>query len=523
MMGRLFFICGLVVGLFSMNPAIKAADWPWWGGGPARNMASLETSIPDGFKPGEFVKGGDVVDPVTTQNVKWVAKLGSEAYGNPVISGGKVFIGTNNESPRDAQQEGDRGVVMCFNEATGEFLWQLVVPKLSAGRVCDWELLGICSSPTVEGDRVYLVTNRCEAICLDVNGLTNGNDGPFTEEAQYMTPPPRAGEPPATPVEPGPKDADIIWRFDMREETGSIPHNIASSSILIVGDRLYVTTSNGVDWSHGSIPAPFTPALICLDKHTGALLGEETSGICERMFHCNWSSPAYGVVNGQEMVFFGAGDGFCYAFDPMPVTLEDGRLSLKEIWRFDCNPPEYRRKPDGTAFKYPDLNGPSEVLATPVFFHNRVFASVGQDPEQGDGVGILNCIDATGSGDISQTGRVWTFDKIRRSMSTPSIVDGLLYIADYAGQVHCLDADTGKVYWTHDTQSHIWGSTLYAGDKVFVGNEDGILTILAAGKEAKVLQEIEFTSPIYSTPVAANGVLYICTQTHLYAFAAPKK
>ena len=43
--------------------ALKAADWPWWGGGPARNMASRETSIPDGFKPGEFVKGGDVVDP----------------------------------------------------------------------------------------------------------------------------------------------------------------------------------------------------------------------------------------------------------------------------------------------------------------------------------------------------------------------------------------------------------------------------------------------------------------------------
>lgn len=521
-MRRSSYILGILACLSLPCLQSTAADWPWWGGGPGRNMASLDTPVPAEFAPGEFVQGTQDVDPSTTRNIKWVAKLGSEAYGNPVVSGGKVFIGTNNESPRDPRHTGDRGVLLCLDEATGELLWQLLVPKLGAGRVCDWEFLGICSSPTVEGDRVYVVTNRCEAICLDVNGQANGNQGPFMDEIQYMTPASSAVEPASQPLGLGPRDADILWRFDMREETGSIPHNIASSAALIAGDRLYVTTSNGVDWAHVNIPAPFAPALICLDKHTGELLGEENSGICQRMFHCNWSSPAYGEVNGKGQVLFGGGDGFCYSFDPAPVALEDGRKGLKEIWRCDCNPPQYRHKDDGKPFKYPDPNGPSEVLGTPVFYNNRVYCTIGQDPEQGDGVGCLSCIDLTGSGDISRTGVVWTFDKIRRSMSTVSVAEGLLYVADFAGQIHCLNPDTGEAYWSHDTQSNIWGSTLYADGKIFVGNEDGILTILAAGKEDKVLQEIEFTSPIYSTPIVANGVLYISTQTHLYAIGGAR-
>ena len=84
--------------------------------------------------------------------MKWVAKLGSQAYGNTTVSNGKVYVGTNNESPRDERHIGDRGIVYCLDEKTGELEWQLVVPKLGAGKVSDWEYLGICSSPAVEGN-----------------------------------------------------------------------------------------------------------------------------------------------------------------------------------------------------------------------------------------------------------------------------------------------------------------------------------------------------------------------------------
>jgi outer membrane protein assembly factor BamB len=500
-------LCSIII-ITAMTVNGFAGDWPSWGKEHSRNMVSDEKNIPDDFNIGKFKKGTEEVDLSTTTNVKWVTKLGSQAYGNTTVSNGRIFIGTNNETPRDPRHVGDRGIVMCLDEATGEFLWQLVVPKLGAGKVSDWEYLGICSSPAVDGDYVYVVTNRCEVVCLDVHGLANGNDGPFQDEAAYV-----AG-PDAPPIEPGPMDADIIWRFDMRDELGVFPHNIASSSVLVLGDKLFVTTSNGQDWSHLNIPSPLAPCLVVLDKKTGALLGEEASGISKRLMHCNWSSPAFGHADGQDMVIFGAGDGYCYGFDPNPVLEDDGLSVLQELWRIDCVPDEYKQ------YKYPSAKGPSEIISTPVFYNNRVYAAIGQDPEHGNGVGQLVCIDPSQRGDISGDGIVWSYKDISRTISTPSIADGLLYIVDYGGIVHCLDADSGELYWTFDTESNVWGSTLVVDGKVFISNEDGFLYILKTGKNLELLNTIDMGAPVYSTPIVANGVFYIATQTHLYAVSS---
>jgi outer membrane protein assembly factor BamB len=235
-----------------------------------------------------------------------------------------------------------------------------------------------------------------------------------------------------------------------------------------------------------------------------------------RIMHCSWSSPTYGAVGNQGLVFYGGPDGYCYAFNPVPMMNDEGVSELKEIWRFDCNLPEYRAK-DGVPIKYAEPEGPSEIISTPVYYKDRVYVAIGQDPEHGTGLGNFSCIDAGKSGDISETGKIWSYSKIDRTISTPSITDGLVYIADYAGRVHCLDADSGTVYWVFDTLSHIWGSTLVADGKVYIGNEDGILTILKAGRDLSVISKIDMGAPIYGTPIAANGVLYVQTQTHLYA------
>ena len=497
----------------------SAADWPVWGRNHNRNLYSPEKGIPLDFDPGRFVRGSEQVDLSTTENIKWVAKLGSQAYGNTTISNGKVFIGTNNESPRNPDRTGDRGIVYCLDEATGKFLWQLTVPKLGAGKVSDWEFLGICSSPAVDGDRVYLISNRCEVICLDINGLADGNDGDFQDEGAYI-----AG-PGAAPIEPTATDADIIWVFDMREELGVFPHNIASSSVLITEDRIYATTSNGQDWSHLNIPSPFAPCLVALDKKTGELIAEEGSGISQNLKHCNWSSPSMGEVNGKNLIFFGAGDGICYAFETQPKEDEDGYMILQEHWKFDCVPQKYKVDADGEPIKYPAADGPSEIIATPVFYKNKIYVAIGQDPEHGEGVGLLTCIDATKSGDITKDGAIWQFDKIMRTISTVAIdpTNDLLFASDYSGFVYCLNALTGEHYWTHDLKAHLWSSPLVVDGKVYVGDEDGDLVILASDKEEKILKEILFDAPIYSTPVVANGSLYIGTQTHLYVVAAKEK
>ena len=127
-------------------------------------------------------------------------------------------------------------------------------------------------------------------------------------------------------------------------------------------------------------------------------------------------------------------------------------------------------------------------------------------------MGPLSCVDA-------KTGKaVWNYKKISRSLSTPSVTGGLLYARDFSGQIHCLDAATGEVQWVHDTLSRIWGSTLVADGKVHIGTEDGELIILQAGRDLKEVAVLEFLGPIYSSPISANGTLFVQTQTHLYAF-----
>lgn len=492
--------------MMTLTGVLFAADWPQWGGTPSKNMVAEDAAgLPDSAKV-ETGAGG-AIDVGASTNVKWAAPLGSQTYGNPTVAGGRVYVGTNNDRPRDSRREGDRAVLLCLDEQTGQLLWQLASPKLAAGKAVDFEGIGLCSSPAVVGDRVYLITNRCEVLCLDAAGMSNGNDGPFQDEAGYLTP---DG---AEPLASGPSDADIIWRFDMYNELGIFPYQQTAGSVLVVGSRVYTTTANGVDWTGVHHPAPDAPALICLDRDTGKLLGEERSGISERTFRCNWSSPAFGEAGGRAMVVFGGGDGFCYAFEPEPVA-----GVLKEIWRFDCNPSRYKVNPKtGKPIKYGNSKGYSEICATPVIQAGRVFVATGQDPESGDGVGNLTCIDATGAGDITQSGKVWAYDQIGRSLSTVSVAGGLVYAADFAGQVHCLDAATGEPKWVHDTEGRAWGSTLVADGKLYVGNEERLLTVLAAGPDEKKIGEIELDGPVYSTPVVADGVMFVATDKTLFA------
>lgn len=157
-------------------------DWPAWGGNdPGRNMYSTATVVPDRFDAGRLIRGTEEVDLATTRNVRWVAKLGSQSHGSIAVSGGRIFVGTNNESLRDPRNKGDRSILLCLDEQDGHLLWQLVVPKLKTGKVNDWESLGFVSSPHVVGNRLYVVTTRAEVLCLDVQGMADGNDGPFVD------------------------------------------------------------------------------------------------------------------------------------------------------------------------------------------------------------------------------------------------------------------------------------------------------------------------------------------------------
>jgi len=288
----------------------KSKGSHWQFEHPDGRRTSAETGLPAVFDAGERSDDGGIKLP-DGSGVKWVAKLGGQTCGSPVVAGGRVFVGTNNEVPRDGRIVGDRGVLMCFDEKTGEFLWQLAFPKLLRIKWSDWQYIGLCSPATVEGDRAYIVSNNCRVMCLDVHGMANGNDGPYTAEAEQIT---VGGEP---PVEPREKDGDIVWVYDMAGVLNVEPHNGTNCSVLVHGDLLYVCTSNGVDWTHAKVIHPEAPTLIVLDKKTGKLVARDDFGIGPDISHGQWSSPAMGRVGDKTLGFFGAGSGYLYAFEAL--------------------------------------------------------------------------------------------------------------------------------------------------------------------------------------------------------------
>jgi outer membrane protein assembly factor BamB len=469
---KLIFLFVLIASVTAFS---QQQEITMFGGTPSRNMVSDEKNLPETW------------DVEAGTNVKWSAKLGSQSYAGPVLAKGKVFVGTNNEGLRNPKLTGDRGNLMAFNEADGKFLWQSAHPKLTAGRVNDWPLQGICSTPAIEGDRLYYVSNRAEVVAADTEGfLDKENDGPFTQESDKSE-----------------IDADFIWKYDMMEELDVFPHNLAASSPLIVGDLIFVITGNGVDEGHINIPSPQAPSFIAINKKTGQLVWEDSSP-GEKILHGQWSNPAYGVIGGKPMVMFAAGNGWIYAFEPG---------TGKPIWQFDLNPKDAVWELGGSGTR-------NYVIATPVVHNNRVYIGVGQDPEHGEAPGHLYSIDPTvGTGDITGKAAVWHLgvDKFNRTLSTVAVHEGLVYAADLSGNLYSIDEKTGQIYWTYESFAAIWGSPYVADGKVYLGDEDGDVAILKTGKAKQVIGEINMGSAVYTTPVAEKGVLYIVTRDRLFA------
>jgi outer membrane protein assembly factor BamB len=322
-------------------------------------------------------------------------------------------------------------------------------------------------------------------MAVDLDGFRDGNnDGPVTDEKFTSE-----------------KDADVLWRFDMMEEVGAFPHNMSNASPVSHGDLIFVNTSNGQDESHVNVPSPKAPAIIAINKTTGKLAWEDNP-VEDRILHGQWSSPAVATVGDTVQVIVGQGDGWVRG---------NNALTGERLWEFDTNPKDS---------VWPKTR--NEVISTPVIHDGIVYIANGQDPEHGEGVGHLYAIDPTKRGDITTTGLVWHYDKIRRSISTAAVHEGVVYYADFSGFLHALDAKTGQVYWTHDMFAAVWGSPLVVEGRIYLGDEDGDITILQAGRELKVIGEMNMGSSVYATPVPANGALFISGRNQLFALSVKK-
>ena len=491
-------VAGAALSLLATSGA-SAQEHTMWGGTPSRNMVSEGKNPPTEW------------DVETGKNIRWSVRLGSQSYGNPVVAGGLVFVGTNNEAKFDPAYTKDAGIFAIFEEKTGKFVWQHLSPKLAAGRVNDWPFQGICASPLVEKNLVWYCTSRCEVICFDISPM-------------------QTKEPPKQ-----------VWKLDMMDQLGVFPHNMTSSSIVGHGDMIYVITGNGVDESHKNIPAPEAPAVIAINKQTGKVVWQQNP-VGENVLHGQWASPAVAEINGKAQVIAPLGDGWIYGFDAMTGEI---------VWKFDSNNKDTI---------YPRTR--NELIATPVIVDNKMYIANGQDPEHGEGPGHLWCIDITKTGDISRevdageaaapgaeellrpagaarkgkpnpnSGVVWDFEKhdankdgkirgserMNRTISTVAVYNGLVFAPDFSGFVHCLDAKTGQHQWTYDMEAAMWGSPLAIDGKVYISDEDGDVAIFDATKDAKEpVAEHNVGNAVYGSPVFANGTLYLMSKDRLIA------
>lgn len=471
-------LASLLLGLTMMVSA-RAADWAQWGGGDQRNMTAQATGLPASFVPGVKVRDQELLDLTQAKNILWGRRLGTVSFGSPTVAGGKLLVGTNAINTAATTQKSDHGTILCLDALTGKLLWSLIAPRDPLARnLSESPKDGICAAATIDGDRAYVTGVGPEILCMDMNAQGEGK---------------------------------IIWRFNTRKELHDDPHDAMACAPLIHDGVLYTNTGNGVNHGHKKSDAPNAPCFIALDKLTGKLLAVDDEKIATRIFHGSWSSPTLGMINGQAQIIYGGGDGVCYGFEPIKPDSNAAVAKLKKIWSFDAN--------FGNTHPYNTVDGPSEIIATPVCVNNRVYFTIGQDWTHKRGNGHVYCVDATKTGDITQSGKVWDYDQIGRSISTPSVVDDCLYLADLDGKVHCIDIKTGKANWVFETKAPIWSSQLVADGKVFVGTSKGTFFILAAGREMKQLAEIKMQDAISGAPAVANNVLYVMTYKSLHAIA----
>jgi len=478
--------------LLSLAP-VFGTDSPQWGIDQGRNRISHETGLPTTFEPGKKNPESDKIEGMGP-NVRWVTKIGSRTYTPPVIAGGCVLIGTNNDVLFDPTADGDRGVMLCLDEATGKFRWQYTAPKIANIRFFDTAQIGITSTPTIVGNRMYFISNRDVLCAIEL----------------------QSGKP--------------IWTLDLIERLGVRQHDANNSSVVVHDGLLYLGTGNGLDDNHAVVEKPDAPTLLVVDAVTGEPVARDDFWNRTDVSHGQWCSPSLGTVvykDGRKVptIFYAAGNGVLHAFKtldrsklPKPETpgeFGENLYRIKPNWVFDGNGSE--AVDEVQPFK-PGRGSPSFCcLPPPTFADNRLYllfctdGATGAKPHRA----FLTAFDPTRE---SGSRLLWKTPLIEKGVLSPqAVADGLVYFGDRAGGFYCLDAETGEQVWKLDLKGEHWTGTLVADGKLYLGTDRRMFYVLQAGREPKILSEIEMPGPIFAGPTAANGTLFVPGNGFLYA------
>ncbi len=286
-------------------------------------------------------------------------------------------------------------------------------------------------------------------------------------------------------------DGKVLWEYSLFEEYGKISGYGGRTQTPIIDEDRVIVSFLALNWGKTAVPPP-KQTYYAFDKRTGKLLWISAPG--GRPYDTNYSCPIVTVIDGKRMLIGGNSDGGIYA-----INARTG----EPIWGF-------RMSKRG-------LN------ASPVTDGKHVFISHGEDNIDTVEFGRVQCIDATGTGDVTKTHSVWRVDDIKAGYGSLLVKDGILYVITDTGKLVAFDSASGKKLWDHVLGTVGKGSPVWADGKIYVMEVNGNIHILKPSREKcetlshvqLLAAEAEGTDEIYASPAIANGNIYFCTRDRL--------
>lgn len=229
--------------------------------------------------------------------------------------------------------------------------------------------------------------------------------------------------------------------------------------------------------------------MIALDKRTGKTVWKQDEHALNHQLFGTWSSPILAKLDGRDELLMDlpgekvGGDGWVKSYDP---------ATGKELWRCVGL--------GASLYPSPVVSREGDLIFSASGFYGPVFA-----------------VRPGGSGDVTSTHRVWHRPgKNPQRIGSAVAAGGHVYQADAEGFMECIDARSGEKIWRERLGGRLWGSILFAGDKLFVSSLEGKTFVVAASPKFQQLAANDLGEPIYASPAVSDGMLFLRTWKHLY-------
>ncbi len=413
--------------------------------GPHQNNSSTEKGLVDSWDP----EGGP------GSNLIWKnEELGGRS--TPIVINGKLYTLVRDKPGTEV--EGEK--VVCVDAVTGKKLWEhrfnVYLSEVPDTRV-GWS--SCVGDP--ETGRVYAQSVSGYFCCLE------GETG------------------------------ELVWDRSLHEELGLINTYGGRTNFPLVFEDQVITSAVIVGWGdepkYGRLAVP-AHRFLGMDKATGEIRWLSGTGLAP--FDTTYSTPAIKVINGQQTMVFGSGDGEVWAMQPR---------TGKTLWHFP-------------------LSLQSGISVSPLVDNNgRVYVSHSEENTFGNSMGAVVCLDGSKTGDLTGT-EIWRQFEIMAGKASPVMLDGRLYIVDDRAKMFMFDAESGEQIAKKALGTSMRSTPLVADGKLYTCTNAGVWYILKPTEDGvEVVHKLRLDDDESDgSPIVSHGRIYLPTSAALYCIGDPE-